>query len=227
MGSGSIASNKTAFLEFGHVTVVGLFSKLTMDTAVADAMEWFEERELSLTSDEKLLMLEPAGSHLPRKLENPFVWRPLFERLGTDAQLLNVVTGLIGRPTRVLFSQIFFKPPGGSAKPLHQDGFYFRPRDPSRFVTAWIALEDATPANGCLLYAQRSHLGDILEHTAPRSQPHHLRVPRGATARYEVVPEPVPAGGVSFHHGNMIHGSLPNRSRTRWRRSFVVHFSSE
>lgn len=221
-------SNKALkrFLEFGHVTVPNIFSKSEMKAAIEDAMTWFEETLPQLDAAERALCLEPQRK-VPRKLENPFVHRPFFTKLASHPKLVAVVAALIGTPLRVVYSQVFFKPPGGTAKPMHQDGYYFRPKDERKFVTAWVSLDGADKDNGSLLYADGSNSEPILPHAAPKNQPHHLKVDSKQVRRFPVMPEPVPIGGVSFHHPNTIHGSLGNRSKERWRRACVFHYSAE
>jgi ectoine hydroxylase-related dioxygenase (phytanoyl-CoA dioxygenase family) len=38
-----------------------------------------------------------------------------------------------------------------------------------------------------------------------------------------MTPAPVPKGGVSFHHGGVLHQSGTNHS-TRWRRACALHY---
>ena len=78
----------------------------------------------------------------------------------------------------VYFSQIFFKPPeGGGPKPVHQDNFYFGPRDRDEMVTAWVALDDATVENGCLYFGEGSNRGPVIPHVFPPGEPFNLLIP--------------------------------------------------
>lgn len=45
-------------------------------------------------------------------------------------------------------------------------------------------------------------------------------LPEGASP----LPVNLAAGDVLFFNGNVIHGSYPNRSKDRWRRSFIGHY---
>ena len=92
-------------------------------------------------------------------------------------------------------------------------------------VTAWLALDEATVDNGCLLFADGSNRGPLLPHVAPEGRPFDLQVPETAMAAHRMTPAPVPAGGVSFHHGNTLHGSAENRS-PRPRRACAIHYAS-
>jgi len=41
------------------------------------------------------------------------------------------------------------------------------------------------------------------------------------------IPVPVKRGETVFFHGLIIHGSGPNRTRDRWRRTFIGHYCDE
>jgi len=67
-------------------------------------------------------------------------------------------------------SVLWFKPPRvGSAKPLHQDAAYL-PVDRREQLSVWIALDDATPDNGCLQMLPGSHRAGLLPHTGREPQ---------------------------------------------------------
>ncbi|MEX0760369.1 MAG: phytanoyl-CoA dioxygenase family protein [Tistlia sp.] len=218
----------------GHVTVPGIFSAEQTQAAIADAMAWADAFLAELDAEKRAWYLDRAGasgdpeaaarSAVLRKLDNPHALRPLFRALAAHPPLVERVEALIGRGVSVYFSQIFFKPPhGGGPKPVHQDNFYFGPADPDGMVTAWIALEDADLENGCLHYAEGSHRRGVLPHSAPEGRPFDLQIPEKARAGQAMTPAPVPAGGVSFHHGGTWHQSADNRSK-RWRRACALHY---
>ena len=88
---------------------------------------------------------------------------PLFQRLALQPKLLEIVRGLLGPKVRVFRDQMLLKPPGGQAKPLHQDQSYFRVLPEGELVTAWIALDEVTTENGCMCYVPASHTHGIFE----------------------------------------------------------------
>ena len=55
-----------------------------------------------------------------------------------------------------------------------------------------------------------------------RRHQHHKIPPR-----YQTGPVPVPRGSTMFFGGNVIHGSGPNRTENRWRRTFIGHYIDE
>lgn len=219
------------YRDSGHVTVPDLFAPARMRAAIDDAMAWADTFLRDLDDAGRAWYLDSAAScgataqsQVLRKLDNPHFHRPLFRDLAAHRPLLDHVEALIGPGVAVYFSQIFFKPPhGGGPKPVHQDNYYFGPQDPERMVTAWIALEDADLENGCLLYGDGSHLEGIVPHQAPPDRPFDLQIAPERLAGRPMTPAPVPAGGVSFHHGGTWHLSSDNRSE-RWRRACALHF---
>ena len=209
----------------GHTTVPGVFAAAEMDAAVEDIGRWGEEFLRELPAEQRRWYLDGGvkAKEVLRKLDNPHHFRPSVQGLARDPRLVSLVEGVIGKGVSVYFSQIFFKPPeGGGPKPPHQDNFYFGPRDPEALVTAWVAFDDATVENGCMFFGEGSHRAAVIPHIAPPDEPFNLQIP-AAAATAAMTPAPVPKGGVSFHHGGVLHQSGPNHS-TRWRRACALHY---
>ncbi|MDA1099479.1 MAG: phytanoyl-CoA dioxygenase family protein [Proteobacteria bacterium] len=212
----------------GHLTVESVFSGVEMEAAIADAEIWAETEIAGLDAADRAWYVEEAvkGRTVLRKLDNPVYLRPTFRALAASPNLLALVKQIIGPDPRVLFSQLFFKAPGGGGpKPMHQDNYYFGPNDLEGMVTAWIALDDADESNGCLFFADGSNLGGVIPHTAPAGQPFNLLVPDEIAANYTMTSAPVHRGGVSFHHGTVLHQSSDNQS-DRWRRACAIHYAN-
>ena len=74
---------------------------------------------------------------------------------------------------------------GGGPKPVHQDNYYFGPKDHDEMVTAWVALDDATVENGCLFFGEGTHLGPVIPHTSPPGEPFNLLIPEDVAVRQE------------------------------------------
>lgn len=213
------------FRDTGHVTVPSVLNANQLSAALADIEAWSAEFLKELPADQKRWYLENKG-HSPalRKLDNPAFHRPVFQKLAQDARLVAMVEELIGADVCVFFSQVFCKPPEvGGPKPVHQDNFYFGPDVPDATLTVWIALDEATPENGCLFYADGSHTGPVFQHEAPEGEPFNLQIAAEFRKRYAMTAAPVPAGGVSFHHGNTWHQSSENTS-PHARRAVVFHY---
>lgn len=211
----------------GHVTAAGVFSAGEVDAAVADVTTWGEQALAAMDEADRAHLVDrhTGSAGLLRKLDDPVFHRPIFARVASSPALVAWVTELIGPGLRVAFSQVFLKPPGGGPKPAHQDNYYFGPSDQRGLVTAWVALDEATTANGCLMFAEGTQACPVLPHWAPEDQPFNLQLHCGALIGRPFTPAPVPRGGVSFHHGNTFHASSSNQSDC-WRRAAVFHYVS-
>ena len=121
-----------------------------------------------------------------------------------------MVESIVGTGVSVYFSEIFFKPPKAAGQPGAQDNFYFGPNDPDGLVTAWVALDDATVENGCLLFGEGTNLGPVHSSRRPPANRSICSLPEDPAASPDAA-APVPRGGISFHHGNTFHQSSANR----------------
>ena len=229
MAKATIDAVELAFYRHqGHLTVNGVFSDAETDAVIADIESWGESFLAELPPAQRAWYVDGGvqARTVLRKLDNPHAQRAAVEALARDARLIALVEAILGRGVSVYFSQIFFKPPeGGGPKVVHQDNYYFGPKDPEGIVTAWIALDDATVENGCLYFGEGTHRGPVYKHVAPPDAPFDLHVPPDEAALHPMTAAPVARGGVSFHHGTAFHQSGPNLS-PHWRRACALHYVS-
>jgi len=145
-------------------------------------------------------------------------------RVCEHPRIASLVTVLLGVPGQLLTSQIITKPAGhGEQIPWHQDSSYWGPR---RVVTCWLAIDDATPENGCMRMIPGSHLAGQLEFHPkryPSIRAELLEAIRVDESRQVHVP--VPAGCASFHTHYTLHASSRNTTARR-RRAIAVTFGA-
>ena len=168
------------------------------------------------------------GQVAPRKIDTPFLKHPAFRELVLDERLTTLLSDFLGGNRPLLKGdQILMKPPQfGSAKPYHQDNFYFRIHPADHLITAWIALDDVDKANGCLRYIEDSHKEPLLPHEPLPGEPYNL-VPNPDLINFtKEALAPVGKGGVVFHHSRTLHTSYRNES-DRWRRGYATHWVTE
>jgi ectoine hydroxylase-related dioxygenase (phytanoyl-CoA dioxygenase family) len=146
-----------------------------------------------------------------------------------NPNVAEVLEALLGRPALGTQTMYYFKPPGAKDQGMHQDNFYLVAQ-PATCIAAWTAIDDADLDNGCLYVVPGSHRGEILcpsERSKERwfnySDSHIGQFPR----EQKPVPVEVPRGTTMFFDGNLIHGSGPNRTQDRWRRTFIGHYIDE
>jgi ectoine hydroxylase-related dioxygenase (phytanoyl-CoA dioxygenase family) len=128
---------------------------------------------------------------------------------------------------RMLQDNCIWKPPGTKSLGMHQDGSYLDYLDPPEMITCWIALDDTSAEAGTITFAAGSHRWPRSpenrgEFHAPPDwlAPLERANPDGEQLR--LVPVVVKAGGASFHHYNVWHGSGPNTA-TIHRRALISH----
>ncbi|QEH38553.1 Phytanoyl-CoA dioxygenase (PhyH) [Aquisphaera giovannonii] len=136
--------------------------------------------------------------------------------LVTHPPILDAVEDLLGPDILVHSASAFAKRPGSPEfVSWHQDGYNWE-LDVPRLASAWVALTDSTPENGCLRVVPGSHRRSRLDHLARHHE--HNMLGSGLQVADEVVESQavdvaLRAGEMSFHHVDIVHGSGPNRSR--------------
>ena len=143
-------------------------------------------------------------------------------RLMLDRRIFDVVEDLIG-PAYAAQSMFYFKPPTARGQALHQDNAFLQAH-PETCLAAWIAVDDCDAENGALMVVPGSHRIQILclEPADDDVSFTNLKVP--VPEGVEIQQTEMRAGDVLFFHGSMVHGSNPNTSADRFRRSLIFHY---
>lgn len=154
----------------------------------------------------------------------------LFHRWAYDlachAKVLDAVEDVLGPDILIHSTAMFIKfPRDESFVSWHQDGFYMAPTS-LKFTSAWIALTDSVPANGCMRVIRGSHRAGMVHHTENAKSPKNLLLglevagDLDESRKEDVVLKP---GEMSLHNVAMLHGSNPNYS-DRFRIGFAVRY---
>lgn len=147
-----------------------------------------------------------------------------FDRVIRDAELIDMLKAMTGVGRfRLLKSQVQVKPPRvGGFNGWHRDMPTFPLIRPYTGITAWIPLDDATEESGCMSLVPESHCwGEAWDIATDWGIPELPKSYRGHRVR--VVPSPVAAGYVHFHHDMVWHSSGENRT-ARPRRALALHY---
>ncbi|HEY3056958.1 MAG TPA: phytanoyl-CoA dioxygenase family protein [Thermoanaerobaculia bacterium] len=162
-----------------------------------------------------LAEMELAIGGALQRIDHPHLhFRWAFD-LTCHSAILGVIEDILGPDVLVHSTRIFYKHPrDGTFVNWHQDGGYSRLSE-SRVVTAWIALSDSTPENGCVRVIPGSHRQGVLAH-------HETNTPFNLSNHGEEVDADVDestaadlvlaAGEMSLHDINVVHSSWPNHS---------------
>jgi ectoine hydroxylase-related dioxygenase (phytanoyl-CoA dioxygenase family) len=132
---------------------------------------------------------------------------------------------IIGEEPVATQSMYYFKPPGARGQALHQDNLYLLV-EPGTCLAAWTAIDRCDRENGGLMVVPHTQNGNILcpeVADAKESWTNQLVRPPKGTRAIDVPMEP---GDTLFFNGSTIHGSGPNRSKDRFRRSFIGHYAA-
>ena len=158
-----------------------------------------------------------------RKIASFVKFEPRLKAISEHEGLIAVVQRLIEATPKLFQDMGLIKPPHiGSEKPWHQDCAYFNLPLDTPVVAAWIALDEATPENGCMHIVPGSHREGPVVHFNRRDwQICDTHVP----VNREVM-VPLKAGDCLLWHGLLHHGTPANRSNLR-RRALQFHYSPE
>ena len=237
-----LKEQKTFFEQEGYLVVENLLSAAEVEACQAEiqrlhefaaAQEDDSEKERAAVARrhvqrEPFAKDETQGDRLPvlRKAENTRQYSEVFRDLAQHPNLIRVVQGLIGTDLLLFRSTLMFKPAfHGSSHGLHQDSAYW-PMEPPNLVTVSIALNDATPENGCFKVIPRSHLWGMQSwgHIA-REQDSELTERADVAAQQMDVP--LSAGSALFFHSLMVHGSGPNTTPRPRNTALYAYFSPQ
>ena len=170
----------------------------------------FSEKEANEYRDE----LEKLEKKYPRELEgynrnNVHQAATVFDKIAHCPKILDVVESVIGPNILVAGTTLFIKEPEKRGFiSWHQDARY-NGLKPYSWVTAWLALSNVTPENGCMYMWPGSHLHGQLDHEDTYGKDNLLT--RGQTVmdvpEEELVPINLRSGQLSIHHPWVVHGS--------------------
>lgn len=156
---------------------------------------------------------------LPRERAAYWIDTHLFQRLAYEIAahpaVVGAVASVLGPDVMLWSSQWFPKAPrSADFVSWHQDATYWG-LTPPNVTTAWIALTEATPENGCLRVIPGTHAGPLFAQHETFAAANMLS--RGqeiavSIDETEAVDLALAPGEFSLHHVGLVHGSGPNRS---------------
>jgi hypothetical protein len=157
---------------------------------------------------------EGADEGISPQLFRPSLYAHELSRWSYRKVGLAIAKQLLG-PEAVLSADNTVYKPGrvGGATPWHQDEAHNDPESYQEQMTIWIALYETTVDNGALAFIPRSHLKGILPHrpNGGSSDANSIECCGGFDPR-EARMCPIPAGGMTIHHGRTVHGASRNLS---------------
>lgn len=218
---------KQQFDQEGYVVVKGLFTEEEMELLKNNFMTMHAGGPIPgcfnpLPAEEAngdVLKLYPRMMHPHRvnKVAYDYMLHP---------KVMDTLAVLFEEDPLATQSMFYFKPPGAKGQALHQDNYYLKVK-PGTCIAAWTAVDPSDEDNGGLMVVPFTQHDPI--HCPKLADPEQsftkelVDVPEGRT----VMPLKLDAGDTLFFNGSVIHGSFPNRSKDRFRRSFICHYAGK
>lgn len=215
---------KASFKQHGYAVARGLFS----EAEVEEIKNTFDRIAKSGTIEDYFYPVSKDESNGDPLKEFPRVLQPhrydsVSRKNLVHPAVLFCLKELMQEDVLAAQSMFYYKPPGSRGQAMHQDNFYLLV-EPQTCVAAWTAIDDADPENGGMYLVADTAEEEIIcpkEANAAESFTNHfVPTPKGKKA----VPCIMKSGDTLFFNGSSIHGSGPNRSKDRFRRSFICHY---
>jgi ectoine hydroxylase-related dioxygenase (phytanoyl-CoA dioxygenase family) len=145
---------------------------------------------------------------------------PFYRALAFHPKVVDSARRLIGDPVLRQLDQSFVKPAeSGAPTNWHQDNAYFKISNPLKGTAMWIAVDDATAANGTMRIIPGSFRTPF-DHSRDPDSDHHIRCYPDEDQALAVE---LAAGGVLFFCYGTAHATGPNRTG-RDRAGVAYHF---
>ena len=216
------------FHQYGYLVINDAFSPTEVEDALAGMVHLMDGND----PDFRAIQFEPKlakekderdGEERRDAIRKIFRFvdhEPRLNAMAAHSGLLGVLEQIMGDTPELFQDMALVKPPRhGSEKPWHQDCAYFNLPEGTTVVGVWIALDEATPENGCLHIIPGSNNEGPMIHFKRRDwQICDTDVPVGRDTMVPLKP-----GGCLFWHGLTHHGSPVNQSEQR-RRALQFHY---
>ncbi|MEM7029077.1 MAG: phytanoyl-CoA dioxygenase family protein [Chloroflexota bacterium] len=138
-------------------------------------------------------------------------------------RLRHCLNGILGRDPYAIQTMLYFKPPGSRGQALHQDQYYLRAH-PGTSIAAWMALEDIDEDNGCLQMVPGTQDSPLICPVTANEDESFTTIVVPLPDSLKPIPIRMAPGDVLFFNGQIVHGSFPNTTQDRFRRSLVGHY---
>jgi phytanoyl-CoA hydroxylase len=230
---GLTAGQRAEFAAQGFVRIEGFADAGTCAAMLDRVVELVHAADAGEDIGPAFVMMETQASFDTRPVEDRVgkVFRiarePVFLEFATRPDVVALVRDLLDTDAVSNFlSQFIFKNPGAWGQPWHQDSYYF-PFEPARpVVGVWLAVTEATLANGCLHVLPASHREPVHEHVPnrrPDAQYGYVEiVDHAMDADTAVLMQP---GDLLLFDSHLMHRSTDNASG-ELRAAMVYHYAA-
>lgn len=214
------SSQQTKYQNHGYHFPVRVFNELEAEKLCGSFFTYYDQ----IKEQMKSLLPRERG---PYMMETHFFLRWVYD-IVSHPRVLDAVESVLGPNILVWGAQWFPKFPGDKAYvSWHQDATYWG-LTPPNVTTAWVALSESTPENGCMSVISESHKTPLLPQRETYAQDNMLS--RGQEIAVEVdeaqaVQLVLHPGEMSLHDVGIVHGSGANTS-TEARIGLAIRYMS-
>lgn len=217
------------FFEQGYLVIENAFSTDEVQSAL-DGLRFLIAGE---NPDFSGVMYEHQAAGVPvdmltaeekQDLVRKFMWfvpyEPRLKALSQHPTLIDTIARIMGEAPVLFQDMALLKPPKiGREKPWHQDHAYFNLPLETMVVGAWIALDEATVDNGCMIILPGSHRDGPVVHFRRRD----WQICDTDVGNQGALAVPLKPGGLLLFHSLIHHGTPTNKSDQR-RRAIQYHY---
>lgn len=211
------AADRACWAGNGYALVKGFFSSAEVAeiTAWTEALAGWPEAPGKWM---KYFEAGPAGERMLCRVENFIDFHEQIGAFLRRADLIALLSDLMGEPAMLFKEKINFKLPGGAGFAPHQDAPAFTTFRQHYHVTMMVPVDASTPENGCLEVVHGHHDRGTL------AQADDGTLSRALVEQLEWRPLPAEPGDVLFFDSYLPHRSGPNRT-LRPRRAWYITYN--
>jgi hypothetical protein len=210
------------FQKQGYVVTSGLFSSDEVQQLIEHYMH-MHDKDAPDSYANIVDMKHPDPLKQYPRIMQPHHWDERSLNWLLDKRLEKAFEDLLGTAPYAVQTMFYFKPPGARGQALHQDQHYLRVQ-PGTCIAAWMALDDCDEENGCLQVVPGTQDTPTLCLVEADTEQSFTDVTVPIPDGYAPEPVIMKAGDVLFFNGQLIHGSFPNTSTNRFRRTLIGHY---
>ncbi len=230
VGASLSDANRDFYRDYGYLIAPDLLKPAEISELKAETAAVFRGKrgqieglvEVSDDTPDGEVLRKYSAIHFPHKIS------PVVRDYLSHPRVVDVLTGVVSPNVKCMQSMLFVKAPGKPGQSWHQDEYYIPTRDRS-LVGAWIAVDDADRANGCLWIIPGSHRPGHLRRRVPTSDANFADVETIDVSEFPddlKIPVEVKSGSVVFFNGYVLHASHANTTKDRFRTALVNHYMS-
>jgi len=216
---------KIFFKKKGYLIFKNFFNSEKLKKLKKISSDLFNKNYSTGIAPDRIKWNSSMSNKIPRQLCNVWKADKNFMKIITDKKIAKLASQLMGwKGVRLGQDSLIWIGAKGGGITMHQDDSYQDWHSSNKTITCSIPLTDVNKNNSALQFLEGSHLnkrskpvrkffsGNKFEHTVKKD---NLKKFKKIIAEGKV-------GVISFHHGNLWHGSNVNNS-SRKRISIVIH----